>query len=210
MIYQTLLLALAGAALSTPATVATGLQQKHQALSPRQNRGSFRGTSQNGLQGGACADNMIIFARGTTEAGNVGSISGPPFFQAMAAQVGADNLLVQGVEYPADIPGFLAGGDADGSQLMADLTTQAVADCPGSKVIMSGYSQGAQLVHNAAELMDAAAVSQVAGTVLFGDPSMFVSFSPPPPSPPLFFYPLPTGPPTLDTSIFLVATGEFQ
>lgn len=173
MIYQTLLLALAGAALSTPTTpLATGLQQKHQALSPRQNRGSFRGTSQNGLQGGDCAENMIIFARGTTEAGNVGSVAGPPFFQAMAAQLGAGNLLVQGVEYPADIPGFLAGGDADGSQLMADLTTQAVADCPGSKVIMSGYSQGAQLVHNAAELMDGAAVSQVAGTVLFGDPSM--------------------------------------
>lgn len=197
MIYQTLLLALAGAALSTPTTpLATGLQQKHQVLSPRQNRG-FRGTVQNGLQGGACADNMIIFARGTTEAGNVGSVSGPPFFQAMAEQVGADNLLVQGVEYPADIPGFLVGGDADGSQLMADLTTQAVADCPGSKVIMSGYSQGAQLVHNAAELMDGAAVSQVAGTVLFGDPSMF----PPPPLPP--FVVLPPCPPDLRNSPLL-------
>lgn len=172
MMYQTLLLALAGATLSTPTTLTAGIR-KHRLLSARQN--NFRGDEQNGLvNGGGCADNIIVFARGTTETGNVGAISGPPFFQAMADEVGADNLIVQGVEYPADIPGFLEGGDAEGSQLMADLVTQAVADCPDSKVIMSGYSQGAQLVHNAAELMDASVTAQVAGTVLFGDPSMFL------------------------------------
>jgi cutinase len=60
----------------------------------------------------------VIFARGTTETGNVGTLTGPPFFQALAREVGAGNLAVQGVDYPADVPGFLAGGDAGGSKTM--------------------------------------------------------------------------------------------
>lgn len=132
-------------------------------------------TTQNDLQqGGNCAQNIVIFARGTTEAGNVGSLTGPPFFQSLAQQVGAENLAVQGVDYAADIPGFLAGGDAAGSQTMAQLTQQAVQQCPQSKVLMSGYSQGSQVVHNAAAMLPADVSSKVAGAVLFGDPGMFV------------------------------------
>lgn len=132
-------------------------------------------TTQNDLQGdnnNNCAENIVIFARGTTELGNVGSLTGPPFFQALAQQVGADNLAIQGVDYAADIPGFLAGGDAAGSQLMAQLVQQTVEQCPQSKVIMSGYSQGCQLVHNAAAMLPADVSGKVAGAVLFGDPGM--------------------------------------
>ncbi|EQB53657.1 Cutinase [Colletotrichum fructicola] len=148
------LLALLGTATSTPIT-------KRQA--------DFSGNTQNGLQGGACANMIVVFARGTTERGNVGTIAGPPFFQALSAQVGG-NLEVQGIEYPADVPGFLAGGDANGSQEMATLTQQAITNCPNSAVIMSGYSQGGQLVHNGAAMMPAEMTAKVAGVVIFGDP----------------------------------------
>ncbi|KAH0429729.1 cutinase [Colletotrichum camelliae] len=148
------LLALLGTATSTPIT-------KRQA--------DFSANTQNGLQGGACANMIVVFARGTTERGNVGTIAGPPFFQALSAQVGG-NLEVQGIEYPADIPGFLAGGDANGSQEMATLTQQAITNCPNSAVIMSGYSQGGQLVHNGAAMMPAEMTAKVAGVVIFGDP----------------------------------------
>jgi len=75
-------------------------------------------TTENGLSAG-CADMTIIFARGTTEAGNVGAIVGPEFFDAVRSKLGGDaTLAVQGVDYPADIPGFLAGGSAQGSQTM--------------------------------------------------------------------------------------------
>jgi cutinase len=47
--------------------------------------------------GTPCRAITILFARGTTEAGNVGSLAGPPFFQAVANEVGADNVAVQGV-----------------------------------------------------------------------------------------------------------------
>ncbi|KAJ4410023.1 hypothetical protein N0V82_009328 [Gnomoniopsis sp. IMI 355080] len=132
--------------------------------------GDLASSTQNDLQGNNCAQNIVIFARGTTEPGNVGLLAGPPFFQALAQQVGANNVAVQGVDYAADIPGFLAGGDADGSKTMAQLTQQAIEQCPQSKVIMSGYSQGSQLAHNAAEMLPADVISKVAGAVLFGDP----------------------------------------
>lgn len=89
--------------------------------------------------GSGCKAMTVIFARGTTETGNVGTLTGPPFFDAMAKAVGASNLAVQGVDYPADIPGFLAGGDATGSATMAKLVSQATTQCPNTKVVMSGY-----------------------------------------------------------------------
>lgn len=100
----------------------------------------------------------------------------------LSSIIGASNLAVQGVTYAADIFGFLAGGDAAGSQLMANLTTrvsptcepgengianhggQASTQCPNTKIVLSGYSQGGQLVHNAANLLTSnqAVVNKVA------------------------------------------------
>ena len=97
-------------------------------------------TTQNDIKDGACKPMTILFARGTTEQGNVGSLAGPPFFQAVGAAMGAQNLAVQGVDYPADIPGFLAGGDAAGSKLMAQMVGQIMTACPTTNLVMSGYS----------------------------------------------------------------------
>ncbi|KAK0121473.1 hypothetical protein ONS95_009767 [Cadophora gregata] len=128
-------------------------------------------TTQNGLTaGGGCKAMTVIFARGTTEQGNVGSLSGPPWFDAMAQMVGAENLAVQGVDYPANVQGFLAGGDKKGSAKMAQLVQQAMTACPDTQVVMAGYSQGGQLVHNAAAMLPAATAAKVSSAVIFGDP----------------------------------------
>jgi hypothetical protein len=66
----------------------------------------------------SCAAMSVIFARGTTEPGNVGVLTGPEFFTALEATVGAQNVAVQGVDYSASIDGFLEGGDPAGSQTM--------------------------------------------------------------------------------------------
>lgn len=50
----------------------------------------------------------------------------------LSSIIGASNLAVQGVTYAADIFGFLAGGDAAGSQLMANLTTRVSRTCEPS------------------------------------------------------------------------------
>lgn len=50
---------------------------------------------------------------------------------------------------------------------MAELVGQVLKQCPQTKVVLGGYSQGAMVVHNAAKRLSS---GQVAGAVLFGDP----------------------------------------
>ena len=88
---------------------------------------------------GLCKTVTVIFARGTVELGNVGSLAGPPFFNALGAAIGNQNVGVQGVPYPATIEGYLLGGDAAGGTTLAALTQQAVSQCPDSQIVLSGY-----------------------------------------------------------------------
>jgi predicted esterase len=57
---------------------------------------------------------------------------------------------------------------ADGGKIMAQLVQTALTQCPNTKIIVSGYSQGAMVVHNA--FSNGLKASQVAGAVQFGDP----------------------------------------
>ena len=70
------------------------------------------------------------------------------------------------VAYPADILGFLEGGDATGSALMASLVATAQSKCPNTKLVLSGYSQGGQLVHKAAATLTAAQTAFVDSVVV--------------------------------------------
>lgn len=75
-------------------------------------------TTQNGLSSGTCAAMTVIFARGTCEPGNIGLVVGPIFLSSLKSSMGSASVVMQGVDYPADVPGFLAGGDQAGSQKM--------------------------------------------------------------------------------------------
>ena len=98
-------------------------------------------STQNDLNNGSgCKAMTVIFARGTTETGNMGTIAGPPFVSAVGKMIGTDKVAVQGITYPADVPGFLAGGDTQGSQLMAKTVGQVRAKCPDTALVMAGYS----------------------------------------------------------------------
>ncbi|KAH7045311.1 cutinase, partial [Macrophomina phaseolina] len=134
-------------------------------ISPRQLFGG-------GGSGSGCKPVMVIFARGTTELGGMGQIAGPPFQMALNAKM-AGQVSMQGVPapaYPADVPGYLAGGSASGASKMAEMVKEAATNCPDAKIIMSGYSQGGQLVHKAAAQLDSQTAAKVAGAVIFGDP----------------------------------------
>lgn len=65
-----------------------------------------------------CADMTLIFARGTTEPGNMGGLVGPQLANEIQKAIPGRTLNIQGVEYAADIPGYLAGGGADGTASM--------------------------------------------------------------------------------------------
>lgn len=83
---------------------------------------------------------------------------------------GTAKLAVQGVDYTADTAGFLAGGSASGATAMAALVNQTYAACPNTLLTLSGYSQGAQLVHNVMPTLPASTTAKIASVVLFGDP----------------------------------------
>lgn len=119
---------------------------------------------------GECKPVTVIFARGTTELGNVGSITGPPFFNALDVLLGADKVGVQGVDYPATIAGYLEGGDKGGAQTLADLTNQAASQCPDTQIVLSGYSQGAQVVHLGEAEISPETASRVAAVVCVLNP----------------------------------------
>lgn len=117
-----------------------------------------------------CADLTIIYARGTTEPGNVGVLVGPWFFDTVEEKLGGRaSVGVQGVEYPATVDGYLEG-NSTGTVTMANYVITALTRCPDTKVVMSGYSQGAQVVHNAAAILPAAMMARVSSVVTFGDP----------------------------------------
>jgi cutinase len=95
----------------------------------------------------------LIFARGTTEQGNLGTVVGPGLASALKAAMGNSKVAVQGVNYPANVAGAISGATnpaaADGAKNMAMLANKAIAACPNTKVVLSGYSQGAEQVRGA-------------------------------------------------------------
>jgi cutinase len=132
---------------------------------PKLAKRQYNGNTYNQLTDGTpCRDVTLIFARGTTQEGNVGAAGteGPVFFNAVASALGGTSrLAIQGVTYSASIGGFLAGGDAAGGTTMFNLINQAASRCPSTKIVVSGYSQGAQLVHTATQRLSAANAARV-------------------------------------------------
>jgi len=90
---------------------------------------------------------------------------------ALVQRLGSAQVAVQGVNhYAADVAGFNAGGSDAGAQNMAGLIKSTIAQCPHTKLCVSGYSQGAQVVHKAVKLISAKEAAFVNSVVLYGDP----------------------------------------
>ncbi|KAH6686400.1 cutinase [Plectosphaerella plurivora] len=127
-------------------------------------------TTRNDLARNApCADVTVIFARGTTEPGNVGLVAAPPFLDALATQLGSKTLAAQGVEYPATFAGFNDNG-VNGVPSMTSFINQAGTNCPATKIVLSGYSQGALVLRSTADTLPAATMARISSIVTFGDP----------------------------------------
>ncbi|PVH77980.1 carbohydrate esterase family 5 protein [Cadophora sp. DSE1049] len=127
--------------------------------------------NENGLSG-ACKDVTVLFAKGTGENGNMGdgSSPGPAWAAAIRASLGTERVAVQGIEYDASVLGYLLGGSPSGSTTYLNTINQASTQCPNTKIVVGGYSQGGQILHNAAEKLSAAVTARIAAAVLFGDP----------------------------------------
>lgn len=63
--------------------------------------GSGSNTANDVTNKAACKAITVIFARGTGESGNIGSVIGPPLLKALQSKVGAGKVAYQGVPYAA-------------------------------------------------------------------------------------------------------------
>ncbi|KAF8665369.1 hypothetical protein AX16_000388 [Volvariella volvacea WC 439] len=117
-----------------------------------------------------CADVTVFFARGTGEVEPIGTVVGPPFLTALRVALPGRSINFIGVDYPAVVGGFLIGGSPEGAANMANGVTSVANACSNTKIVISGYSQGAQVTHLAAARLSSAVQQRVNAAVVFGDP----------------------------------------
>lgn len=89
-----------------------------------------------------CSDIKVIFARGTDDTPGLGRV-GDAFSGALSSMVGGRSVSTYGVNYPASYD-FLAAADgaADATNYISALAQQ----CPSTRIVLGGYSQGAAVV----------------------------------------------------------------
>ncbi|ROW03065.1 hypothetical protein VMCG_05746 [Cytospora schulzeri] len=127
-------------------------------------------STENGLDS-ACQKVTLIFARGTSELGNMGSVVGPGLSGDLKTALN-NKVAVQGVDYAADAAGIASEATAAGpgtKAMVADVQS-ALSKCPNTQIVLSGYSQGAMLVHNTMSSLSAAQAAKVKVALTFGDP----------------------------------------
>lgn len=135
-----------------------------------------------------CPDVEVIFARGTAEPPGVGGI-GQAFVDSVRSQAAGRSVGVYPVNYPASSdfadPLAFAGTVVDGIRDAGAHIESMAANCPKTRMVLGGYSQGAAVagfVTSAAvppgvpvELVPAPmppeVADHVAAVALFGKPS---------------------------------------
>jgi cutinase len=114
-----------------------------------------------------CPDVEVTFARGTGEAPGVGG-TGQAFVDSLRAQTGGKSVSVYAVNYPAseDYANSVAAGAGDAS---AHVQSTA-ANCPDTRMVLGGYSQGASVVDSITETMPPEVADHVAAVAVLGNP----------------------------------------
>ncbi|KAK4222440.1 family 5 putative carbohydrate esterase [Podospora fimiseda] len=129
------------------------------------------GTANELLDGGACPQAIFIHARGTTEGGNLGTM-GNVMGLYLESKLGAANVWVQGVggAYKAALlDNLLSEGTTQGAiDEMKNLLIRANKNCPNSKIVAAGYSQGGAVIGAAIRDSSAAIREQIKGVIMFG------------------------------------------
>ncbi|KAJ5763031.1 hypothetical protein N7533_001712, partial [Penicillium manginii] len=127
--------------------------------------------SANDLDTGNCKDTMFIFARGSTEVGNTGTVVGPEVCTDLKTKLGGA-VGCQGIggAYTAGLAeNFLPDNTAPQDvQAAVDVFNKCNTKCPNAKIVAGGYSQGSAVIDNAIQKLDSDVRDKVKGVVLFG------------------------------------------
>ena len=89
-----------------------------------------------------CPPIEVVFARGTDEPPGLGRV-GSAFVDSLRSQVGGRSVGTYAVNYPATFD-FLAA--ANGANDASAHIQYMVANCPNTRLVLGGYSQGAAVI----------------------------------------------------------------
>ena len=89
-----------------------------------------------------CPDIEVVFARGTNDAPGLGNV-GEAFVGALRDKVGGRSVGAYAVNYPASFD-FLAA--ADGANDASAHIQCMINNCPNTRLVLGGYSQGAAVI----------------------------------------------------------------
>ncbi|WP_432512594.1 cutinase family protein [Kineococcus sp. SYSU DK001] len=122
-----------------------------------------------------CSDVEVVFARGTGEAPGLGIVGGP-FVRALTSQLSDRSVASHAVDYAANTSQTSAG---PGASAMSAHVRSVAAQCPGTRFVLGGYSQGATVTDIALGIrtgtttgtpVPAELAGRVAAVVVFGNP----------------------------------------
>jgi cutinase len=128
-----------------------------------------------------CPDVQLVFARGTAEPPGMGR-EGDAFFAALQPALGSRRVDAYAVNYPASY-NFLT--TADGANDARDHIAAMVDQCPATRLVLGGFSQGAAAVSmlagvppvgqrignfGSAPALDPGLAGKIAAVAVFGNP----------------------------------------
>lgn len=127
-----------------------------------------RQSTANGFKQGGCKKVIMVYARGSTEMGNVGTL-GRGLLSGLKRAFNNDAAL-QGVDYPADIgSNMLPKGTSDRAiATMKKLIEDIAAKCPETRIAAGGYSQGSAVATGALSTLSKDVQDRVDAAVFFG------------------------------------------
>jgi cutinase len=116
---------------------------------------------------GPCTDVEVVSGRGTGEAPGVG-YNGQAFIDDLRPKIPGRSLGVYPVNYPAsdDIAKSLAAGADDARAHVQS----RVANCPNTRIVLTGHSQGAAVMDLVTQQLPPEAAEHIAAVAVFGNP----------------------------------------
>ncbi|MGA9375454.1 MAG: cutinase family protein [Mycobacterium sp.] len=128
-------------------------------------------------QAEGCPDIEVVFARGTNEAPGLGRI-GSAFVDSLSNKVGGRSVGAYAVNYPASFDFLAAAGGANDA---SGHIQWMINNCPNTRLVLAGYSQGAAVIDIIAAVpvpgigfnapLPPNAPEHVAALAVFGNPS---------------------------------------
>ena len=119
-----------------------------------------------------CPDVEVVSARGTDQPPGVGS-NGQALIDALKSKLPGRNIEAYAVNYPASQD--LINSPPVGANDARAHVQATVAQCPNTRIVLSGYSQGANVIDRITEELRPEVADHVAAIAVFGNPrSTFV------------------------------------